>query len=234
MVTVPRAKRATKALRAEQEFASDHKPLGFLGALGGSYSSPRPPRLRVSPITILAAALILVGAYFTAHAIYIQAKAIVAQVLLERAWGSTLATGQPVKAWAWADTWPVARITFPRLNESAIILEDAGGEALAFGPAHVAGTPKLGANGTSVVGGHRDTHFTFIKDLKPGDTIDVATPDGKAIRYEMTGSTIVHARASGITTTGTKPRLALVTCYPFDGLQRGPLRYVVFAEATER
>lgn len=185
----------------------------------------------MSPITILAAALILVGTYLTGYAIYIQAKAVIAQVLLERAWSSTLATGQPVKAWAWADTWPVARITFPRLNESAIILEDAGGEALAFGPAHLAGTPKLGANGTSVVGGHRDTHFTFIKDLKPGDTIDVATPDGKSIRYKMTGSTIVHARASGIATTGTKPRLALVTCYPFDGLQRGPLRYVVFAEA---
>ncbi|MBP6012693.1 MAG: class GN sortase [Alphaproteobacteria bacterium] len=188
----------------------------------------------MTPVTFLAAALILVGGYLTAHAIYIQAKAVVAQVLLERAWDSTIATGQPVKAWAWADTWPVARITFPRLNESAIILEDAGGEALAFGPAHVAGTPKLGANGTSVVGGHRDTHFTFIKALKPGDTINVATPDGKTIRYKMTGSTIVHARASGITTTGAKPRLALVTCYPFDGLQRGPLRYVVFAETENR
>ena len=193
---------------------------------------PRAPRWL---LPLLAAALLLLGTYFTGHALFIQAKAIVAQVLLEQAWDRTLATGKPVKAWAWADTWPVAKLTFPRLNRSAIVLEDAGGEALAFGPAHVAGTARPGTAGVSVIGGHRDTHFTFIKDLAIGDGITVQTPDGATYHYKVTGSTIVHARASGIGTGSTKPRLALVTCYPFDAVQRGPLRYVVFAEVeTDR
>ena len=48
--------------------------------------------------------------------------------------------------------------------------------------------------------------------------------------YEVI-TAIVHAQASGISAGGKTPRLALVTCYPFDGLTRGPMRYVVFADA---
>ena len=186
---------------------------------------------------LIAIHLIALGTLFAGHGLYIRAKAEFAQILLEDAWTKTLTTGQPTKAWSWADTWPIARISIPRLNEHAIVLKEAGGEALAFGPAHVAASPMPGENGTTVIAAHRDTHFTFLKDLKPGDEIDITTSAGKTIRYRMTGSTIVHAQASGIMTKGKTQRLALVTCYPFDGLQRGPLRYVVFAEiapATSR
>jgi sortase A len=195
-------------------------------AIGAS----RPSRLRVK--LFLATLLIAAGTWFVAHGLFIRAKAVLAQALLEQAWQQTIETGKPTKAWHWADTWPVAKISFPSLDESAIVLEEAGGEALAFGPAHVSASPQPGDNGTSVIGGHRDTHFSYIKDLKPGDEIDVTNAKGKTQTFRMTGSAIVHAGASGIETRGKFPRLALVTCYPFDGLQRGPLRYVVFAEAT--
>ncbi len=188
-------------------------------------------RFRVRPLSLLAAVLILAGTYFIGHAAYVQAKAVLAQVLLESAWQTTLATGTPTKAWAWADTWPVARISFPSLDRSQIVLEEAGGEAMAFGPAHVAASAKPGANGVSVIGGHRDTHFNFIKNLKTGDEIVIDTPERKTVRYRVTGSAIVHAGASGIATKAKSPRLALVTCYPFDAVERGRLRYVVFAEA---
>jgi len=184
-------------------------------------------------LLLIAIHLIALGVLFAGHGLYIRAKAEFAQILLEDAWTKTLATHQPTKAWSWADTWPIARITVPRLNQSAIVLKEAGGEALAFGPAHVAASPMPGENGTSVIAAHRDTHFSFIKDLKPGDQIDIAIATGETVHYRMTGASIVHAQASGITTKGEAQRLALVTCYPFDGLQRGPLRYVVFAERVQ-
>jgi sortase A len=189
-------------------------------------------RRRARHLHILAAILVAAGLAFAAHGLYIRAKAMVAQMLLEQAWQTTLATGKPTKAWSWADTHPIARITFPRLGRAAIVLAEGGGEALAFGPAHVAASPLPGGNGVSVIAGHRDTHFTFIKDLKPGDEIIVATKNGTSVSYHVTGSAIVHAQSSGIATTAKTPRLALVTCYPFDGLERGPLRYVVFAQAS--
>jgi len=182
----------------------------------------------------LAAILLLTaGAALGGHGLFIRAKAVVAQVLLERAWAETVETRRPVKAWAWADTWPVARLSFPRLDRAAIVLEQAGGEALAFGPAHVAATPLPGESGTSVIAGHRDTHFDFIKDLKIGDEIVVTTRTGKTATFRMTGSAIVHAQASGIDATGATPKLALVTCYPFDAVAQAPLRYVVFADEVQ-
>jgi sortase A len=173
----------------------------------------------------------VVGSLLVGQGLFIRAKAVLAQMLLERAWSQTLETGRPVKAWSWADTHPVAKISFPRLGRSEIVLEDAGGEALAFGPAHVAGSPLPGARGTSVIGGHRDTHFVFLKDLRVDDEIDVSTIDGGSVRYRVTGTVIVHPQASGISTGGTARGLALVTCYPFDAIGHSPLRYVVFAEA---
>lgn len=191
-----------------------------------------PSLLRVSPLFGFVIVAIVIGLALTGNALFIRAKAVLAQVLLEQAWQTTISTGQPTKAWSWADTHSIARIEFPRLRRSAIVLAEAGGEALAFGPAHVAASPLPGANGTSVIGGHRDTHFSFIKELKPGDEIIVTTQTGIRVTYRMTGATIVHAQSSGIATAGKTPRLALVTCFPFDGLQRGKLRYVVFAEAV--
>jgi sortase A len=183
---------------------------------------------------IAAILLLVAGAALGGHGLFIRAKAVVAQVLLERAWAQTVETRRPVKAWAWADTWPVARLSFPGLDRNAIVLEQAGGEALAFGPAHVASTPLPGENGVSVIAGHRDTHFDFIKDLKVGDEIVVTTRAGRTATFRMTGSAIVHAQASGIDPVGSAPKLALVTCYPFDSVAQAPLRYVVFADAVKR
>lgn len=60
----------------------------------------------------------------------------------------------------------------------------------------------------------------------------MTSPDGATHSFRVTHSAIVHAGASGIETDGAEPRLALVTCWPFDALGRGPLRYVVFAEGS--
>jgi hypothetical protein len=54
---------------------------------------------------------------------YIHAKALLAQLLLRRAFAETIATGRITKPWSWADTWPIARIEVKRIHASAIVLE---------------------------------------------------------------------------------------------------------------
>jgi sortase A len=185
------------------------------------------------PVAAFAATVSLAaGTALGGHGGYLRAKALLAQVLLEQAWRASVTRGEPVKAWPWADTWPVARLWFPRLQRSAIVLATGGGEALAFAPAHVGGTPRPGERGTSVIAGHRDTHFRFIQELVPGDEIEVTGSGGRVQRFRVTGTAVVHAAASGIDPDGDVPRLALVTCWPFDGLSRGVERYVVFADAV--
>jgi len=81
---------------------------------------------------------------------WIHAKAALAQVLLDRAFAQTVATGENVKPWSWADTWPVARIDVPRLGARTIVLHGSSGQALAFGPGHVERTPDAGEPGIAV------------------------------------------------------------------------------------
>jgi sortase A len=88
--------------------------------------------------------LALAGLVLFGQGAYIHAKALLAQVLLERAFSETIATGREVKPWSWADTWPVARIEVKRLHASAIVLAGSSGQALAFGPGHVELTPDAG------------------------------------------------------------------------------------------
>ncbi|MBR0757230.1 class GN sortase [Bradyrhizobium jicamae] len=171
----------------------------------------------------------LIGLILFGQGAYIHAKALLAQVLLERAFTKTIATGHPVKPWSWADTWPVARIEVKRLHVSTIALAGSSGQALAFGPGHVEQTADAGERGVAVYSAHRDTHFRFLKDVAIGDEIDVTRGDGKTFRYRADASSIVRFDQSGIDPAGHGHELVLSTCWPFDAVTSGPDRYLLHA-----
>ena len=176
------------------------------------------------------AALAIAGAVLIGQGVYIHAKAVLAQILLERAFAQTLATGKDVKPWSWADTWPVARVEFPRIKKSAIVLHGSSGQALAFGPGQVERTPDAGEQGTAIYSAHRDTHFAFLGDVRVGDEIRVRRRDGKEFRFRVRGTAVVRWDQSGVDPQSRGRRLVLVTCWPLDGRFSGPLRYLVHAE----
>lgn len=181
------------------------------------------------------AALLVAAAAFLSAALYIPAKAALAQVLLERAFARGVATGTPQRPWPWADMTPEARLEVRRLGIDAIVLLGASGQAMAFGPGRMLATAPFGAPGTSVVAAHRDTSFRFLRRLVLGDAIEVQTARGPVLEYRVSAIRIVRADASGLDPADPGPtgtRLALVTCYPFDGIRHGPWRYVVLAERT--
>jgi sortase A len=180
---------------------------------------------RILPPLILA----LLGLVLFGQGAYIHAKALLAQVLLARAFDQTIATGHATKPWSWADTWPVARIEVKRIGASAIVLSGSSGQALAFGPGHVELTPDAGESGVAVYSAHRDTHFRFLKDVAVGDEIDVTRSDGRMFRYRADGSSVVRFDASGIDPLAQGYHLVLSTCWPFDALTSGPDRYLLHA-----
>src|SRR3569833_1290722 len=102
------------------------------------------------PRFILPLLLAIAGAALFGHGAYLHAKALIAQVLLERAFGETISSGRPTKPWSWADTNPVARIAVKRIDASAIALAGSSGQALAFGPGHVELTAEPGERGVAV------------------------------------------------------------------------------------
>jgi len=183
---------------------------------------------RTAAVVLALAGLVLFG-----QGAWIHAKALLAQVLLERAFTKTIASGHETKPWSWADTWPIARVEVKRLHASAIVLAGSSGQALAFGPGHVEPTPDAGERGVAVYSAHRDTHFRFLKDVVIGDAIEVTRRDGRTFRYHVTGTSVVRFDASGIDPSVSGYELALSTCWPLDAMTPGPMRYVVHATLME-
>lgn len=174
-------------------------------------------------------ALALTGAILFGDGVYIHAKAWLAQVLLERAFDRSVATGETVRPWSWADTWPVARIEVKRIGASAIVLDGTSGQALAFGPGHLHQTVDAGERGVAVYAAHRDTHFRFLRNVAIGDVVDVTRSDGKHFRYRADSSAVVNSDASGIDPATQDFELVLATCWPFEGVKSGPERYILHA-----
>ena len=183
--------------------------------------------------SFLALILAIAGAVLFGQGIYVHAKAMLAQVLLQRAFAETIATGHAVKPWPWADTWPEARITVARIGASAIVLAGSSGQALAFGPGHVELTPDAGERGVAVYAAHRDTHFRFLRDIAIGDEIDVTRSDGRTFRYRADATSVVRFDQSGIDPLADGYALVLSTCWPFDALTPGPQRYLLHATMIE-
>jgi sortase A len=185
------------------------------------------------PRRLIAVILALAGLVLFGQGIYIHAKALLAQVLLQRAFAETIETGRAIKPWSWADTWPVARIEIKRLHASAIVLAGSSGQALAFGPGHVELTPDAGEPGVAVYSAHRDTHFRFLKDVAIGDEIVITRSDGKVFRFRADASSVVRFDAPGIDPLADGHELVLSTCWPFDAAMPGPMRYLLHATLIE-
>lgn len=215
-------------------------PLGVECALPSSSALAAPPesasaRRRGKWMAALAIALLLLGAWQFGRGLYIQVKAQLAQVLLRSAWERTLAGERQVKPWPWADTWPVARLSVPERKVDLLVLAGSNGRTIAFGPGHVFGTPLPGEKGNSVIGGHRDTHLAFLRDLKPGMAVAIERGDGVRRRYRVKTIEVLDKRDLWVTRNDGPTRLTLVTCYPFDALRAGgPQRYVVIADAIDK
>jgi sortase A len=188
--------------------------------------------MRVKP-AIAAVVLVAVGSVPLARGAWLYAKAALAQVLLEEAWQETVGSGRATRPWPWADTFPVARLEVPRLDEAAIVLAGGTGRTMAFGPGHLDGSARPGGAGNCVLSGHRDTHFAFLEHLHRGDQILLEDGNGRVHRYSVVESAVVDEEQTWVA-DGTDGRvLTLVTCYPFRStVAGGSLRYVVWAEGA--
>jgi sortase A len=182
----------------------------------------------------LIAALVIIGAWQTGEGLYIFCKAKLAQEMIAHSWIASRASSAPVRPWPWADTYPIARMRVPTHGIDLYVLEGDSGRSLAFGPGHMTRTALPGDVGNAVISAHRDTHFSFLKGLRAGEEVLVESREGAVRAYRVRDLAVVDQSATAITLDTRAPTLTLVTCYPFDALiPRGPLRYVVTAEAVK-
>jgi LPXTG-site transpeptidase (sortase) family protein len=100
--------------------------------------------------------------------------------------------------------------------------------ALDRGLGHIRHPALPGADGNSGIAGHRDGFFRGLKDIQPGDTIEVDTLDRKDI-YRVERTWIVDPSDVSVLDPTAAPSLTLVTCYPFYFVGSAPQRFIVRA-----
>jgi sortase A len=116
---------------------------------------------------------------------------------------------------------------------TAPVFEGTGATALNLGVGRIAGTSALGASGNLGIAGHRDGFFRALKDIEPGDLIEIRARGTQDI-YEVASTKIVDRRDVSVLQPSSLPSLTLVTCYPFYFVGDAPERFVVKAVLRQR
>ena len=148
---------------------------GFPRSRAPSSCKPVPwnePKRANHELTIRCSFLRAAGAILFGQGIYIHAKAMLAQVLLQRAFAQSVTTGRAVKPWPWADTWPEARSTVKRSAQRRRARRQQAARRWPSARAMSSAPRNAGERGVAVYSAHRDTHFRFLKDVAIGDEIE--------------------------------------------------------------
>jgi sortase A len=127
---------------------------------------------------------------------------------------------------------PLAVLEIPSIHLAAPLLEGTDSLTLNHALGRIAGTARPGEPGNIGIAGHRDSFFRGLKDLKPGDTVELRTRAGKDI-YMVDRTQTVTPRDVSVLDPEEQSSLTLVTCYPFYFVGSAPRRFVVTAYLTE-
>jgi sortase A len=127
---------------------------------------------------------------------------------------------------------PLGVLQISKLRLQVPVLEGTDDLTLDRAVGHIAGTASPGEVGNIGIAGHRDGFFRGLKDVQVGETIDLYDQLGES-HYVVDDIQIVSPDDVAVLAPGTKPSLALVTCYPFYFVGSAPLRYIVHATAAD-
>ena len=123
---------------------------------------------------------------------------------------------------------PLAVLRIPKLRLEVAVLPGTDDATLDRGLGHIDDTALPGTEGNAGIAGHRDGFFRGLKDILPGDTIEIDTLDRKDT-YRVERTWIVDPSDVSVLDPTPSASLTLVTCYPFYFVGSAPQRFIVRA-----
>jgi sortase A len=123
---------------------------------------------------------------------------------------------------------PLAILRIPRIHFEGPVLEGTDDISLNRGVGHIEETARPGADGNSGIAGHRDGYFRGLKDIGPGDVIELETVRATEV-YRVERTWIVDPEDVSVLDPTPIRSLTLVTCYPFYFVGSAPQRFIVRA-----
>jgi sortase A len=121
----------------------------------------------------------------------------------------------------------------PKQNKKVPIYEGTNSSILAKGAGHYSASASPEETDNTIISGHRDTYFRFLKDVSKNDKIIIQTNKG-IFTYRIRKSEIVSASAETILTPKSRPILTLTTCFPFTYIGDAPERYILTADLIKK
>jgi len=164
---------------------------------------------------IIKTSLLISGSLLCLHAAWLPAKGWLSQQLISYSWHQTVDLKQKNKPWPWADTHPIAELSFKRLNKNIVVLNGGDTTTLAFSAGAIAPFNLVKSTKPFVVAGHQDSHFSFLEGVIMNDIISLADKDGKSQLYQVEAIDIVDASTGELPVLANDSQLILITCYPF-------------------
>ena len=123
----------------------------------------------------------------------------------------------------------VAALDSGRIGLSVMVLEGTDERTLGLGAGHMPGSGVPGKAGNVVITGHRDTFFRPLRSIRPGDSIELTSPEG-TYQYRVSWTRVVAPNDTRSLKPTRQEVLTLVTCYPFSYIGSAPDRLVVRAK----
>jgi len=123
---------------------------------------------------------------------------------------------------------PLAVLQISKFDLRVPVLEGTDDLTLNRAVGHIAGTPRPDEEGNIGIAGHRDGFFRVLKDITPGDTIELQTTRATD-RYIVDQIVLVSPNDVSVLQPRSVRSLTLVTCYPFYFIGSAPQRYIVHA-----
>jgi sortase A len=123
---------------------------------------------------------------------------------------------------------PLAVLSIARLGIRVPVFEGTDELVLNRGVGWIAGTARPGEAGNIGMAGHRDGFFRRLKDISPGDAIELSTLRSTKT-YVVDQIEIVNPDNVSVLKPREAPSVTLVTCYPFYFLGDAPQRFILHA-----
>ena len=82
-----------------------------------------------------------------------------------------------------------------------------------------------------ILAGHRDTHMRFMAKLRIGDLVNFQASDASIQTYKIIKSMVLETPQLNVEDRFEESaQIILTTCWPFNGTQQGPERYVLVGQ----
>jgi sortase A len=144
----------------------------------------------------------------------------------------------PKRIQAFKDTFaedavaPVALLSIPKIHLDVPVFNGTDDLTLNRGVGRILGTARIGQRGNLGIAGHRDGFFRGLKDVAPGDFVELVLR-GRTVTYVIDKIQIVSPGDVHVLQPTPDAALTLVTCYPFYFVGSAPQRYIVSASVKK-